>query len=108
MRYKRLQLLAALTCILLACKDSVIVKLPPPPKNRGVLELDCRTLNAIIFKGEVPVASCRKLGSHQFVLPTGTHLLMVVASGHYSQFHQVHIKNLTATKLLIELLKEPP
>ncbi|MGB0648375.1 MAG: hypothetical protein ACPGQS_14415 [Bradymonadia bacterium] len=84
------------------------MKIPPPPKNMGVLELDCRTTGAIILKGEAPIAICRAPGIHQFVLPTGSHLLMVKASGHYSQFHQVEIKNLTATKLLIELLKEPP
>ena len=108
MHFSSLWMPVLIGLVLFGCRDSVIVKLPPPPEDRGVLELDCRTGHAIILNDGRTVAVCRKPGIHQFILPKGRYLLMVKAYGHYSQFHKVEIKNLSATKLLIELLKEPP
>ena len=94
--------------VLLGCGDGVIVKLPPMPQDRGVLELDCVSTGALVAHKTQDIAACRQVGRNEYILPIGQYLLKIYAAGSYSQYVKIDIKSMQATKLRIELLKAPP
>ncbi len=94
--------------MVVGCGDGVIVKVRQMPQDRGVLDLDCVTVGALIAHNGTPLATCRSLGRNEFVLPIGAYRLKVYAAGSYDQYVELHIKSMEATKLRIELLKAPP
>jgi hypothetical protein len=104
MRYKLLMVLA----VTIGCGDGVIVKVREVPRDRGVLELNCRSVGGLISHEGRVVASCRRLGRNEFVLPVGPYMLKLYAAGRYDQYVTVVIKSMETTKLSIELLKAPP
>ena len=93
---------------LMACGDGVIVKLPPMPHDRGVLELSCESAGALIAHQNKDIAACRQKGRNEYILPIGQYLLKIYAAGSYTQYVEIDIKSMQATKLHIELLKAPP
>lgn len=92
----------------LGCGDGVIVKVRPVPHDRGVLELNCLSVGGLVSHHGRAIASCRRVGRNEFILPVGTYMLKVYAAGSYDQYVKVAIKSMKATKLRIELLKAPP
>ncbi len=97
-----------LVIVLAACGDGVIVKLPPMPQDRGVLELNCVSTGALIAHKNKDIAVCRQKGRNEYILPIGQYLLKIYAAGSYTQYVKIDIKSMQATKLRIELLKAPP
>ena len=97
-----------LAVLMSACGDGVIVKLPPMPQDKGVLELDCGSTGALVAHQQQDIASCRRLGRNEYILPVGHYLLKIYAAGSYTQYVEIDIKSMQATKLRIELLKAPP
>lgn len=100
--------IALIGCLILGCGDGVIVKMRQMPRDRGVLELDCQSLGGLVAHKGQPLASCRRIGRNEFLVPVGDYMLKIYAAGSYTQYVAVEIKSMQATKLRIELLKAPP
>ena len=94
--------------ILMGCGDGVIVKMSSTTPNRGVLTLNCMSVAGLVSHQERVIAACRRIGLNEYILPVGSYMLRIYAAGYYTQYAEVEIKSMEATKLRIELLKEPP
>ena len=91
----------------LGCGDGVIQQIPTAPKDRGLLEVDCRTERLLFeYKGSL-LAGCRKGQKRTVILQEGIYHLRFYAPGHYAQYRVVNVDAGKVTSILIELLKAP-
>ena len=101
------QILLTFVFGLIACGDGVIQQIPPAPKDRGVLEVDCQTERLLFdYKGS-PLAGCRRGQKRTVILREGIYHLRFYAPGHYAQYRVVSVDAGKVTPIRIQLLKAP-
>ena len=101
------QLLLIFLFSVIACGDGVIQQIPSPPKDRGILEVDCQTERLLFdYRGSV-LAGCRHGQKRTVILREGIYHLRFYAPGHYAQYRVVSVDAGKLTSIRIELLKAP-